>query len=556
MRKIYNLFKLLVYTSVTASILALIIILIKILFKNKFSASWNYYIWLLVFIRLILPYSFTSSLSLNNLISFSKPASIIHQPVLNTGATVNKNHNAATNLSKSHKLNTEYNYNIVTATNSETSLKTGNLYSYENIICILWLLGIGIISFYIIFPYIIFKIKIKNEPFSTNDYTAVLLYQCKQRLKIKSNISLIYSNNVNVPSLIGIIKPSILVPNKMITNLTSNEINYIFIHELVHYKRKDNFLFLIITLTLVLYWFNPILWVCFKFMKKDCELSCDAAVLSYLNSMEYKIYGETLLKLTEYININKIISGTSTIISNKNIKRRIIMISKFKKKSLLWIVIALILTVIIGFTGLTNSKTIVKKSIKNNTNNVTKANDNLKGENKKETVSINKDISNNNLKEQSNTADTKAHSISEEEFKKLIIDSDINISHYYILYNDIEHPVEGNYVKLDQDFTTYDTLYKHFDEKLSLSKYYTKRYINEFISSITKKIDGRYCIELFNMGIPIKDAEIISQKWDDNGNKLVITCYITVADNDKYEDTVTLYYDGNWKIDSIVKVSN
>lgn len=530
MRYIYTLFKLLLYNSIIASILALIIILIKTLFKNKFSAAWNYYIWLLVFIRLILPYSFNSSLSINNLISFSKPASIIKQSALNNKITVNTNQNAAMNLSRSDKLNT--NYNTVTAANSKASFKTGNLYSYKNIICILWFLGIGIASCYIVFPYIAFKIKIEKEPSISNDYNDAILNQCKQILKSKSSLPLIYSNKVNVPSLIGIIKPSIVIPHNMIKNLTPEEIKYIFIHELVHYKRKDNLLFLIITLTLVVYWFNPILWLCFKFMKKDCELSCDFVVLSYLNPKEHKLYGVTLIKLTEYTNINKTLLGTSAIISNKNIKRRIIMISKFKKKSLLWVILATSLTVIIGITGLTNSKTIAKKNTRNNTNTVTKTNDN---ENIQNNISVS----------------IKRDTITNDEFKNLVINSYNTVTQINKLReNSYFQYADGSYYyHFKKDITDYDSLYKYFDEELSLSKYFSKDFNNRLIKRITKEINGHYYMLVGDFGIGIKDAKLISQKYEDN--KLIVTFQCRFNDGDAVNFNGAIIYDSNWKFDKV-----
>ncbi len=66
-------------------------------------------------------------------------------------------------------------------------------------------------------------------------------------------------------------------------------------HELAHYKRKDillNKIFLIIT---SIYWFNPILWFCFKQIRQDMELKTDEIVLNKLPQEKQKEYAKSLV---------------------------------------------------------------------------------------------------------------------------------------------------------------------------------------------------------------------------------------------------------------------
>jgi len=60
-------FKNILSLSFMGSILTGMIILIKRLFNNKLSANWHYYIWFLLIIRLTMPYTPESSLSIFNL---------------------------------------------------------------------------------------------------------------------------------------------------------------------------------------------------------------------------------------------------------------------------------------------------------------------------------------------------------------------------------------------------------------------------------------------------------------------------------------------------------
>ncbi|WP_219710564.1 M56 family metallopeptidase, partial [Clostridioides difficile] len=61
------------------------------------------------------------------------------------------------------------------------------------------------------------------------------------------------------------------------------ELKLIFRHELIHYKRKDNFLKLIMLIVNILYWFNPICYLLKKHFNEVCELSCDELVIKGYN---------------------------------------------------------------------------------------------------------------------------------------------------------------------------------------------------------------------------------------------------------------------------------
>jgi hypothetical protein len=78
---------------------------------------------------------------------------------------------------------------------------------------------------------------------------------------------------------------------------------YVFLHELAHFERKDILINWIIMLVQILHWFNPIVWYAFYKMHEDCEIACDAYVLSRLKPVEYKKHGETIINLIQSANL-------------------------------------------------------------------------------------------------------------------------------------------------------------------------------------------------------------------------------------------------------------
>jgi beta-lactamase regulating signal transducer with metallopeptidase domain len=68
-------------------------------------------------------------------------------------------------------------------------------------------------------------------------------------------------------------------------------------HELCHYRHRDHIWALLRGLCLVLYWWNPLVWLAAVFSRIDGELACDEGAVSRLGDTERAAYGHTLLDL-------------------------------------------------------------------------------------------------------------------------------------------------------------------------------------------------------------------------------------------------------------------
>lgn len=80
-----------------------------------------------------------------------------------------------------------------------------------------------------------------------------------------------------------IIHPKILISSELVDRLSEEELKFVFMHELAHIKRRDFLINVVCILIQAIYWFNPIIWYSIYKMKQDCEISCDATVLTALN---------------------------------------------------------------------------------------------------------------------------------------------------------------------------------------------------------------------------------------------------------------------------------
>jgi len=343
-----SIFKWVLYSSALASILSLIILLFKLLLKDKLGVRLHYAIWLIVVIRLLIPYGLQSSLSVFNLIKLE--SGTITQKAYTVNYETNKNVNSK-----------EIVTNIAPSTSQTISPKntsnTNHIPIYLQVISSIWLIGIIILATYTIIMTLKLKGKFKNGHICENEEVNLLLVHCKNKLNIKSNIIIISTSQIKMPCICGFIKPKLLLPIGIEHCVNHNELEFIILHELAHVKRLDILVGCLSEALQIIHWFNPIIWFSFYKMRNDKELACDALALSYINSDDYINYGKTIIKLLESYKKTPQGYDISYILNNKSqIKRRITMISIFKKNSYKWSIISIVTLVLMAGVMLTNAK--------------------------------------------------------------------------------------------------------------------------------------------------------------------------------------------------------
>jgi bla regulator protein BlaR1 len=99
------------------------------------------------------------------------------------------------------------------------------------------------------------------------------------KLGIKRKVSLLESYLVSGPVLVGFLKPAVIVPVGMLTNLPLSQIETILCHELYHLKRNDYLVNLMQLLLESLLFYNPGVWMISGIIRNERELCCDDRVI-------------------------------------------------------------------------------------------------------------------------------------------------------------------------------------------------------------------------------------------------------------------------------------
>ncbi len=254
--------------SATMSALALVYLALTPLLAKRYSAKWLYYAWLVIVVGLIVPFRIHTGaplVAVNAAPVFSVPQAAGSAAVtVVTGGTVPAAARAA-----------------------------AKPFPWVEFLFFLWLAGAAAFLAFHAARHLRFLRMMKRwgEP-ADGQRTLEALQAAKGRLGIAAPVALRICPSVSSPMTTGFAKPVILLPRD---DFSSEELSYIFLHELVHWKRKDLWYKGLVVLATAIHWFNPVVYFAARAISSLCELSCDAEVVARAGTDERLHYGEAIL---------------------------------------------------------------------------------------------------------------------------------------------------------------------------------------------------------------------------------------------------------------------
>ncbi len=324
--------KILLSLSVSGALLLLLILGLKPLYKNKFSKRWQYYIWIVVALRFLIPFTPDTTI-VGSLFEKFDTASITNEIHTSPNVPIP----ADTGNSKAEP--TQTNREITTAAMREP---------FNKYVCLFFIWSALALVLFVrkitVYQGFIQYIKAGNKDVSDIKILN-LLSDCEEKLNIKTRVEISYNPLIASPMLIGFFRPRIILPTH---ELEDKELSYIFVHELIHYKQRDMFYKWLIQIVVCVHWFNPFVYLLEKEVNKSCELSCDEKVIAVLDDKRKREYGDTLISFLKSNNLYKSSLASVTLTEGaEQLKERLGAIMKFRKKSKVITAITAIFTVIV-----------------------------------------------------------------------------------------------------------------------------------------------------------------------------------------------------------------
>ena len=352
-------------TSIMASILVGLILCIKVLFRNKLTPRWQYMLWIILILRLVLPWSPDSSYSIYSVLTYKNNDAFISSQNPVASILTKERMQELKNIDNTKDLTKEDTY---TSSSTQTT-QTNKTQTYNNekqdektvpfytIFIYIWLTGVILLSFATFIMNRRLLLYIRKQPVITDEKIIQIFEKCKHSMSIQRNIPLFVSGKVSSPTVFGFIRPKLLLSTVHMEILDEQQLRYIFYHELAHIKRRDVGVNWLMHGLLILNWFNPILWYAYSCMREDQELACDALALTCIDSEEKIAYGHTIISLLEHYSSYYQVPSIANFSKNKRaLKRRILMIKKFQKKSYRWSAIGAVAVIAVSSVSLLNAR--------------------------------------------------------------------------------------------------------------------------------------------------------------------------------------------------------
>jgi len=369
----------LVKTTIEGSVLIALIVLVKAVLRDRLPIRWHYWLWVLLLIRLVMPWAPKTKLSAFNFIPHSfelqrielalQSEKRIRPPVESPVDQRKKTSPRTSTIADTNvpKLVTPLEPTPqVEAVQKPARVETVPVKQEKwsqtvfvrlcSTLPFVWLIGaVGLAGFILVRNFKLWRLVKRERPI-TNSQILELLEDCKMQMGIQTIVGVVVTDKVKGPALFGFIRPRLLLPQGLIEDLGLDELYYVFIHELCHLKRRDVYLGWLISLLQILHWFNPLMWFAFHRMRLDREFACDALAVSTINAEEAPVYGRTILNLLEkFSQVNYVPSIAGILEDSSQIERRIKMIAKSKKCSPVQRAAAVLIFAVLAGVGLTDA---------------------------------------------------------------------------------------------------------------------------------------------------------------------------------------------------------
>jgi beta-lactamase regulating signal transducer with metallopeptidase domain len=303
----------LLQTSWQAAVVAGLILLAQVLLRKRLSPAWRHGLWFLLLVRLLMPMTPSSGVSVFNLAKGSAPkvtatlASLAplapaDVPLANTAPRPRESlvpPASAPQAGSETALQLSPAVPVAVARPMSVVLRPRKTLDWPAISASVWFAGTLVLALRFVWSNHRFGLRLAGYLPVRDDSFGRLLRQCAELLGVRQEVVVIETEEVESPAVYGLWQKRLLLPDGLREALTPGELRHVLLHELAHIKRRDPELNCLVAVLQILHWFNPVLWFAFARMRTDRELATDELALAHAPAGERCAYGETILKVLE-----------------------------------------------------------------------------------------------------------------------------------------------------------------------------------------------------------------------------------------------------------------
>ncbi len=286
--------------SIAASWLILVVVLLRFVLKK--TPKWiAVLLWGIVALRLAVPFSFESALSL------IPSAQTIPEKVMSGPSFDVQTGIAPIDDRINDYLGSYYAEGITVPAHNGANTMT--------VLSALWIIGIVLLIVYTAISYI----RVRRS--------------VSERVPYEGNIFL--CDHVRSPFILGLVRPRIYLPSHM--DMVAME--SVIAHEKAHLKRRDHWWKPLGFLILTVHWSNPLCWIAYVLLCRDIELACDEKVIRQMDVDGKKQYSVALLECSAG---RRLVTICPLAFGEVGVKERIKNVLNYKK-SAFWVIVAAVI---------------------------------------------------------------------------------------------------------------------------------------------------------------------------------------------------------------------
>tara|TARA_R110001592_G_scaffold74079_4_gene225430 strand:- start:26927 stop:30325 length:3399 start_codon:yes stop_codon:yes gene_type:complete len=181
---------------------------------------------------------------------------------------------------------------------TESSGRTTVYYSVKEIGVVIWMTVGLLIATVMLVRYLRCWHIIRRAGEQSHPELNRLLERLCAELKLKRRVRLLITHSRMGPAVIGLLRPTIILPTAITESRSLKELEPVLAHELIHIRRGDLWIGLLQLLASVVWWFHPLVWFTGRRLKFEIEQCCDEEVLAELNC-DPRQYAACLLEILE-----------------------------------------------------------------------------------------------------------------------------------------------------------------------------------------------------------------------------------------------------------------
>jgi beta-lactamase regulating signal transducer with metallopeptidase domain/murein DD-endopeptidase MepM/ murein hydrolase activator NlpD len=169
------------------------------------------------------------------------------------------------------------------------------LTTYLPYIVAIWLAGVVLLSLRLLLQWFYAERFKRRHTKGASADLQHLLRVLVLRLRVSRPVQLLESSLVDAPTVIGFLKPVILLPTSALTGLTMQQLEALLAHELAHIRRHDYFINILQSVIETLLFYHPAVWWVSSCIRTEREHCCDDVAVGVSGSAV--VYAKALATL-------------------------------------------------------------------------------------------------------------------------------------------------------------------------------------------------------------------------------------------------------------------